>query len=197
MALDFQTVERFDRALSRHMEVAIGGGPEFWRTMCHQAARISARALHMLFPAEAIDVRRVELIGKMNSAQRFVHIGWSEDREVIDGKHPMHWAVHIGRGLYDPTGMHQLRMAKTPLRLPDVKFLFHPEMFDMARKADPNDAGGFGLAGIRPESEGDDFLWIGYKLVDKPLPPDVEAGQMAEGLVRKHAKKVADLYRKS
>lgn len=159
-----EVIAIFDAALATHMHTAFGPA---WRSMCHQSAKISTLALKTLFPDLSVELKRVELIAMMEGSPRFVHIGWAEDPNRIDGKFPAHFATAVGTGLYDPT-FHQLRNVKTPLTLPDEPFFYAARFLTDA----PIDRDGVRWA-VWPK--GAARLRIGYK-VHSELHADLPAG---------------------
>lgn len=143
----------FDAVLASHMHAAFGPA---WRSMCHQSAKVSTVALRHLYPGASVELKQVELVALMAGAARFVHIGWAEDPNRIDGKIPAHFAAVIGTGLYDPT-FSQLRNVKTPLALPPEPFFYADRFFLDA----PLDTDGFRWAAWEA---GSGRLRIGYKI---------------------------------
>lgn len=184
MTVPLEFIVKFDKVLDKYM---LGFAGENWRTMCHQSAKIAAKSLLLLLPNLKIEMRRVELIAKMDGGNSFVHIGWLEDSNKIQGKFPAHFAVAIGSGLYDPT-FYQLRFAKTPLDLPDEPFFYFSEFFKT-----PKDREGFRwLSERRPTGR----LHIAYMMQSTPIPEEEKRKLMSDGIAKKHAKKVSDLFRK-
>jgi hypothetical protein len=164
-------------------------GPD-WRTKCHQAAKISARALQMLFPPQRIELQRVELIATMKDGPGFVHLGCPDDpaRPV---RIPAHFAVTIGASVYDPT-FAQLRNVQTHLEMPQEPYFYLQDLLKAEPKAYQGQEG-FKWSSI-PASTG--LLLVGYKLQPAPLPDGFESLLMPDGLARRHARRVADLWRK-
>jgi hypothetical protein len=202
MAIDLKTITRFDAALAQYMAITFDGGDSstwpmlnHWRTKCHSGAKIAAFALRLLFPLEAPMLLRVEMKAKMAGSVRFVHTGWADDPNRFQGSYPMHWAVRVGKGLYDPT-FWQLRVTRTPLELPDEPFFFAPEFFKFASDPQYVDTEGFLWAQMqRPGSN--QTLWVAYMMQPRPLPPEEEAILMSDGQARRHAERVVALFRKA
>lgn len=180
-----ETIEAFDYALDAHMLPAFGPA---WRSMCHQSAKVAAKALKLLYPALPVELKRVELLALMEGAGGFVHIGWADDPERIEGKIPAHFATTIGTGLYDPT-FHQLRGSKTPLDLPPQPY-FYAERFLVDA---PTDRQGIQWVGL-PRSTG--LLRVGYKMhpMLEPLVP--MEGVMSDSAAQAHATAVAARYQR-
>lgn len=174
-------IATFDAALARHMHTAFGPS---WRTRCHQSAKVSTFALRLLYPEVSVELKQVELVALMAGADRFVHIGWAEDPNRIDGKIPAHFATSVGGGLYDPT-FSQLRDVKTPLTLPAEPFFYAARFLTDA----PVDSDGFHWAAWE---HGSGRLRIGYKVhpeLRRELPvgmlmTDQEAEAHAGAVVR-------------
>lgn len=178
-------MEAFDNALDGHMRQFFGPG---WRTMCHQSAKVSATALQILYPTLNIGMKRVELIALMEGAGSFVHIGWAEDPERIEGKYPVHFATAVGNGLYDPT-FHQLKDAKTRLDLPPHSFFYAEHFLSNA----PLDRDGIRWVGL-PRTTG--MLRVGYKVHVTLQPPVEMEGMMSESTARMHAEAVVSRLQK-
>lgn len=175
-----EDIEAFDNALSGHMQQSFGPA---WRSMCHQSAKVAARALKLLYPALHVEMKRVELLAMMEGAGGFVHIGWADDPERIEGKIPAHFATTVGTGLYDPT-FHQLRNSKTPLDLPPQPY-FYAERF----LADaPTDRHGIQWVAL-PRSTG--MLRVGYKVHPMLEPLIPMEGMMSDSTAQVHAAAVA------
>lgn len=178
------TVDKFDDALDQYMRQAVG---EMWRTKCHQSAKIAAKALARLYPNLYVEMRRVELIARMEGAPRYVHIGWLHDPHKIDGKAPVHFAVAVGQALYDPT-LGQLHYAKTPLDIPPEAHFFEPSFF--SRPVTAKDGFRWGSA-QRPLG----LLHVGYKMQPAKVPSEVMRDMMSDEEAREHARKVVDIFR--
>lgn len=63
---------------------------------------MAAAALAHVFPEHEPKAHLCELIAMMDGGRGFAHVGWKDDPNVIDGRHPMHRAVKVGPSLYDP-----------------------------------------------------------------------------------------------
>jgi hypothetical protein len=184
MQVSPEYMKKFDELFEQYMLDFAGSN---WRTMCHQAAKIASRSLQLLFPSIKIKIKRVEVIAWMEGAKSFVHIGWLEDPNKIEGKMPAHFAVEVGKGLYDPT-FYQLRFCKTPLDLPEDQYFYYPEFIKL--NVDKNGFRWF--YGDRPSG----VLHIGYMFQDAPLSKEDLEQLMSDGLAKKHGEKVAALCRK-
>ena len=184
MQISPEYMEKFDEVFEKYM--LDFAGPK-WRTMCHQAAKISAKSLQLLFPNIKIKMRRVEVIAWMEGGKSFVHIGWLQDPNKIEGKMPAHFAVEVGKGLYDPT-FYQLRLCKTPLDLPEDPYFYHNEFAKLI--ADKNGFRWF--YGNRPSG----VLHIGYMFQNEQIPKEDLSKLLSDGEAKKHAEKVAALCKK-
>jgi hypothetical protein len=184
-AIDF---ELFDRAMDMHLRQAFGPG---WRTMCHQSAKIAAKALRLLQPTLPAELRRVELAGYMketagDTQRKMVHIGWIDDpRPVRAGDVRAHFAVVIGDGIYDPT-FAQLGTRTTPLDLPEPYF-YSPGVLSAPLGFEDFH---WGMA-ERPGG----LLCVGYKLQPTPLDATMRQHLMSDSQAKPHARRVAGAYR--
>jgi hypothetical protein len=184
MQVSSEYMEKFDQLYEQYMFDFAGSK---WRTMCHQSAKIASRSLQLLFPNIKIKMRRVELIAWMEGGKSFVHIGWLEDPNKIEGKMPAHFAVEVGKGLYDPT-FYQLRLCKTPLDLPEDSYFYYSEFAKLNM-----DKNGFRwFHGNRPSG----VLHIGYMFQDALLPKEELTHLLSDGEARKHGEKIAALCKK-
>jgi hypothetical protein len=184
MEVSPEYIEKFDKLFEQYMFDFAGPN---WRTMCHQSAKIASKSLQLLFPQIKIKMRRVEVIAWMEGGKSFVHLGWLEDPEKIEGKMPAHFAVEIGKGLYDPT-FYQLRLCKTPLDLPDEPYFYYPKFKDLIK-----DSNGFRwFHGDRPSG----ILHIAYMFQDVPLPKEELEKLLSDKEAKHHGQKVADLCKK-
>lgn len=185
--IDDAVIDAFDQAMERYMTVEFKSN---WRTMCHQAAKISTRALQMLFPQQPVIMQRVEMIAAMRGAPGFIHLGYPDD-PARPGKIPAHFAVTVGAGLYDPT-FAQLKNASTPLDLPNTPYFFLRGLLNQEPR-DFHTEKGFHWASFPAKAKG--LLLVGYKVQPRPLPEEFQSLLMPDGLARRHARRVADLYR--
>ena len=176
----------FDRVFAHYMQQTFGAA---WRTQCHQTSKIAAYALRIVYTGCEARAQRVELVAMMEGAQACVHIGAVDDSTVIEGKVPMHFAVVINNGIYDPT-FSQLALCKTPLDLPPEPYFFADRCLDFIQ---PNEEGIYWMGTRRPSG----LLGIGYKLVDAPLAPHIAADLMPEEVARRHGGCVASRYKLS
>ena len=177
------TVDAFDTALAHYMAQEFG---KDWRTQCHQSAKIAAYALRALHPDFHIEARRMELAAMMQGAGSYVHLGDANDPPMAEGKVPMHYAVVVGTGIYDPT-FWQLSRCATPLDLPEVPYFY----VDRCLEITPDDSG-FRWVGLRRPTG---LLGVGYKLQDIPLPGPILAKLMTEELAHQHGARVAARYK--
>ena len=176
-------VTQFDGILDQYLSAFHGPS---WRTMCHQSAKVAAKALNAVPVKHGASLCRVEMAVMMKNAQGFVHIGDPDD-ERIDGKVPMHFVVRIGDAAYDPT-FWQLRFVKTPLDLPQKPFFFAPNVWGADA---PEDSRGFRWSAVdRPTGT----LLVGYKLQPAPLPLDVSQPFMPDDVADKHARQLHALW---
>jgi hypothetical protein len=176
LELTVTSFELLDAALAAHMHKVFGVA---WRSMCHQSAKVAQKALQRLYPAQSVQLLRVELVAMMDGAGSFVHIGWSEDEEKIPGKNPAHFAVRIGSALYDPT-FAQLKGARTPLDLPPTPYFFHTSFFEQVE----NYATNFRMmAQKRPTG----LLRVGYKMQPETLSAEILQTFMSDDVAERHA----------
>lgn len=202
MAINLDVMTKFDSSLAQYMAITFDGATvdtwpmlNHWRTKCHLSAKVAANALRILFPQEKAALLRVEMKAKMAGDPRFVHTGWVDDPNRFAGKYPMHWAVRVGRGLYDPT-FWQLCMTRTPLELPDEPFFFAPQFFDFA--SDPAFVGEDGFLWAQMQRPGSSaVLRVAYMVQPRPLPPEEQALLMSDSQARRHGENVAALFRKA
>jgi hypothetical protein len=178
----------FDRALDQHLRAEFGSG---WRSMCHQSAKIAAKALRLLSPAMPAQLSRVELAGYMaavgpETQRRMVHIGWNDDpRPVREGEVRAHFAVVIEKAVYDPT-FEQLGTRATPLDIP-APYFFSPAMLSA-----PLGFEDFHWV-VAPRPSG--RLCIGYKLQPAPISSASKQLLMTDAEAKPHARRVAGIYR--
>lgn len=187
-------IARFDVALDKHMVTAFPADPtateiaaRHWRNRCHQSAKIAARSIGMLIHSHLPEIVRVQLRAQMDGADRYVDLGNPNDPPSAARRYSMHWAVRIGSSLYDPTALWQLRSAKTPLSLPPEAYFFAHDFFKIAARS-PD--GGYTVAYTGPQAK----LYLDYKLIPVPLPDDINAMMLSDGLARNHARKVTKLF---
>lgn len=178
----------FDRALDQHLRAEFGAT---WRSMCHQSAKVASKALRLLSPAMPAQLARVELAGYMTeegpeTQRRMVHIGWKDDpRPLRSGEVRAHFAVVIEDAVYDPT-FEQLGSRTTPLDIP-APFFFSPEIL-----AAPLGFEDFHwVVANRPAGR----LCIGYKLQPAPLDTASRQFLMTDAEAKRHARRVAGIYR--
>lgn len=174
----------FDAVLAHYMLQTFGAA---WRTQCHQTSKIAAHALRIVHPSGHARAQRMELVAMMEGARACVHIGAADDTSIMEGKVPMHFAVVVNNGIYDPT-FSQLSLCKTPLDLPPEPYFFVDRCLDFIQ---PNEEGIYWMGKRRPSG----LLGIGYKLLDAPLAPPVVAELMPEEVARRHGQSVAARYR--
>lgn len=184
-------IVQFDRILDLYMRAVPGWGGTAWRGSCHRSAKVAAAALNVLFPSVEVRVRRVELIALMAGATSFAHLGWKGDTRVLDGMFPMHWAVEVDGGLYDPT-FWQLNQAKTPLDLPERPFCYAPGL--VRNMEDRRGVDGEGFAWIGNDAA--PGLRIGYCLRDDPLPAAITAALISDDEALFHGREAAFLARR-
>jgi len=184
LQIDF---DLFDQAMNAHMSQAFG--PK-WRSMCHQSAKIAAKALRQLAPGSSAELQRVELAGYMKHApdvqRKMVHIGWVNDpRPIRHGDIRAHFAVVIGDAIYDPT-FEQLGTRTTPLDLPA------PYFYSTSVLSAPLGFEDFhwGMA-ERPSG----VICVGYKLQPEPIAQEFRQFLMADAAAKPHARRVAGAYR--
>jgi hypothetical protein len=178
----------FDRALDQHLRAEFG---PTWRTMCHQSAKIAAKALRLLSPAMPAQLARVELAGYMaaegaETQRRMVHIGWKDDPSPVrEGEVRAHFAVVIEDGVYDPT-FEQLGTRATPLDIPA------PYFFSESMLSAPLGFEDFHwVTATRPTCR----LCIGYKLQPAPISSASRQQLMSDAEAKPHARRVAGIYR--
>jgi hypothetical protein len=186
MVVSPEYIEQFDKVFEQYMFDFAGIK---WRTMCHQSAKIAAKSLQLLLPNIKIEMKRVELVAWMEGGKSFVHIGWLQDENIIEGKMPAHFAVIVGNSLYDPT-FYQLRLCKTPLDLPEENYFYYPDYFKL-----PKDENGFRWVHDKRPSG---MLHVAYMLQPAPLNLSEEdkKGLLSDNLAKKHANKIADICKK-
>lgn len=192
--LSNEFIIRFDAAFDKHMESAFpinenatGAASQHWRHRCHQSAKIAARSIGMLLGDQAVQLVRVQLRAQMEDGDRFVDLGNPNDPPTAARRYSMHWAVRIGSSLYDPTALWQLRFVKTQLDLPPEPYFFAQDFFKISV---PGPGGGFVVAYHGPRVK----LFLDYKLILDPLPDDIVAMMLPDGLVRNHARKVVKIF---